>query len=236
MQSNKFDNQLQEKLNPRTIAPSPKSWDRLDAMLSVQEEKKPRKGFLWLYIAASFLVFFGLGIFLFNSDGNVKINTQIPVMVEAEKSKEAEKIKDAVEPTVINQIGIEKTQPVLVQNEINPSKGVNSIQKTTTISNKTNSVQEHDNNANPTYHLQPTTSNAFKYISPENLLAEVQNEKKTVSSENKINKKASVKIDANALLSTVEKELDDSYRETNLDKLNKNFNAIKTAIVNRNYE
>ena len=236
MQSNKFDNQLQEKLNARTIAPSPKSWDRLDAMLSVQEEKKPRKGFLWLYIAASFFVFFGIGIFLFNSDENVKINTQIPVMVEAEKSKEAEKIKDAVEPTVINQIGIEKTQPVLVQNEINPSKGVNSIQKTTTISNKTNSVQEHDNNANPAHNLQPTISNAYKYISPENLLAEVQNEKKTVSSENKINKKASVKIDANALLSTVEKELDDSYRETNLDKLNKNFNAIKTAIVNRNYE
>ncbi len=52
-----------------------------------------------MYIAASFLVFFGLGIFLFNSDGNVKINTQIPVLVEAEKSKEAEKIKDVVEPT-----------------------------------------------------------------------------------------------------------------------------------------
>ena len=236
MQSNKLEKQIQEKLNARTIAPTAKSWDRLDAMLSVQEEKKPRKGFLWLYIAASFFVFFGIGIFLFNSDENVKINTQIPVMVEAEKSKEAEKIKDVVEPTVINQIGIEKTQPVLVQNEINPSKGVNSIQKTTTISNKTNSVQEHDNNANPAHNLQPTISNAYKYISPENLLAEVQNEKKTVSSENKINKKASVKIDANALLSTVEKELDDSYRETNLDKLNKNFNAIKTAIVNRNYE
>ena len=236
MQSNKLEKQIQEKLNARTIAPSSKSWDRLDAMLSVQEEKKPRKGFLWLYIAASFFVFFGIGIFLFNSDENVKINTQIPVMVEAEKSKEAEKIKDVVEPTESDQIGIKKTQPVLVQNEINPSKGVNSIQKTTTISNKTNSVQEHDNNANPAHNLQPTISNAYKYISPENLLAEVQNEKKTVSSENKINKKASVKIDANALLSTVEKELDDSYRETNLDKLNKNFNAIKTAIVNRNYE
>ena len=236
MQSNKFDNQIREKLNARTIEPNAKSWDRLDAMLSVQEEKKPKKGMLWLYIAASFLVFFGLGIFLFNSDGNVEINTQIPVLVEAENTQDAEKIKDAVEPTVINQIGIKKTQPVLVQNEINPSKGVNSIQKTTTISNKTNSVQEHDNNANPAHNLQPTISNAYKYISPENLLAEVQNEKKTVSSENKINKKASVKIDANALLSTVEKELDDSYRETNLDKLNKNFNAIKTAIVNRNYE
>ena len=236
MQSNKFDNQLQEKLNARTIAPSPKSWDRLDAMLSVQEEKKPRKGFLWLYIAASFFVFFGIGIFLFNSDENVKINTQIPVMVEAEKSKEAEKIKDVVEPTESDQIGIKKTQPVLVQNEINPSKSVNSIKEKTTISNKSNSVQESDNKANPTYNLQPTTSSAYKYISPENLLAEVQNEKKNLSSESNVSKKPSVKIDANALLSKVEKELDESYRETTLDKLNKNFNAVKSAIVNRNYE
>ena len=60
MQSNKTDNQIREKLNAREIEPSAKSWDRLDAMLSVQEEKKPKKGFLWLYIAASFFVFFGL--------------------------------------------------------------------------------------------------------------------------------------------------------------------------------
>ena len=101
MQSNKFDNQLQEKLNARTIAPSPKSWDRLDAMLSVQEEKKPRKRFLWLYIAASFFVFFGIGIFLFNSDENVKINTQIPVLVVAEKAKDAEQTNESIETNKI---------------------------------------------------------------------------------------------------------------------------------------
>ena len=230
MQSNKFDNQIREKLNARTIEPNAKSWDRLDAMLSVQEEKKPRKGFLWLYIAASFFVFFGLGIFLFNSDKNIEINTQNPVLVAVDKTI------DSVEKSKAEEILIESQQPVVVQNEINLSKSVNSIKEKTTISNKSNSVQESDNNANPTYHLQPTTSSAYKYISPENLLAEVQNEKKNLSSESNVSKKPSVKIDANALLSTVEKELDDSYRETNLDKLNKNFNAIKTAIVNRNYE
>ena len=230
MQSNKFDNQIREKLNARTIAPSAKSWDRLDAMLSVQEEKKPRKGFLWLYVAASFFVFFGLGVFLFNSDENVEINTQNPVLVAVDKTI------DSVEKNKAEEILIESQQPVVVQNEINLSKSVNSIKEKTTIFNKSNSVQENDNKANPTYNLQPTTSSAYKYISPENLLAEVQNEKKNLSSESNVSKKRSVKIDANALLSKVEKELDESYRETTLDKLNKNFNAVKSAIVNRNYE
>ena len=230
MQSNKFDNQLQEKLNARTIAPTAKSWDRLDAMLSVQEEKKPRKGFLWLYVAASFFVFFGLGVFLFNSDKNIEINTQNPVLVAVDKTI------DSVEKNKAEEILIESQQPVVVQNEINLSKSVNSIKEKTTIFNKSNSVQENDNKANPTYNLQPTTSSAYKYISPENLLAEVQNEKKNLSSESNVSKKPSVKIDANALLSKVEKELDESYRETTLDKLNKNFNAVKSAIVNRNYE
>lgn len=230
MQSNKFDNQIREKLNARTIEPNAKSWDRLDAMLSVQEEKKPRKGFLWLYIAASFFVFFGLGVFLFNSDKNIEINTQNPVLVAVDKTI------DSVEKSKAEEILIESQQPVVVQNEINPSKSVNSIKEKTTIFNKSNSVQENDNKANPTYNLQPTTSSAYKYISPENLLAEVQNEKKNLSSESNVSKKPSVKIDANALLSKVEKELDESYRETTLDKLNKNFNAVKSAIVNRNYE
>lgn len=230
MQSNKFDNQIREKLNARTIQPNAKSWDRLDAMLSVQEEKKPRKGFLWLYVAASFFVFFGLGVFLFNSDENVEINTQNPVLVAVDKTI------DSVEKSKAEEILIESQQPVVVQNEINPSKSVNSIKEKTTIFNKSNSVQENDNKANPTYNLQPTTSSAYKYISPENLLAEVQNEKKNLSSESNVSKKPSVKIDANALLSKVEKELDESYRETTLDKLNKNFNAVKSAIVNRNYE
>ena len=230
MQSNKFDNQIREKLNARTIQPNAKSWDRLDAMLSVQEEKKPRKGFLWLYVAASFFVFFGLGVFLFNSDENVEINTQNPVLVAVDKTI------DSVEKNKAEEILIESQQPVVVQNEINLSKSVNSIKEKTTIFNKSNSVQESDNKANPTYNLQPTTSSAYKYISPENLLAEVQNDKKNLSSESNVSKKPSVKIDANALLSKVEKELDESYRETTLDKLNKNFNAVKSAIVNRNYE
>ena len=234
MQSNKIDNQIREKLNAREIEPSAKSWDRLDAMLSVQEEKKPKKGFLWLYIAASFIVFFGLGIFLFNSGETSENNNQVPILVGADKTI------DPIETNKIDKILIEpeqqQQQQVLVQNEKKAVKKDNSIKEALASSNKANNIQENDNKSNPSYNLQPTTANTYKYISPENLLAEVQNERKNLPSESKINKESSVKIDANALLSTVEKELDDSYRETTLDKLNKSFNAVKTAIVNRNYE
>ena len=45
-----------------------------------------------------------------------------------------------------------------------------------------------------------------------------------------------MKVDANSLLTNVEKELDQNYRETTLDKLNRKFQDAKSALANRNYE
>ena len=67
MEPNKIDNQIREKLNAREIQPSAQAWDRLDAMLTISEEKKPKKGYGWFFVAASTILFFGLGFFLFNS-------------------------------------------------------------------------------------------------------------------------------------------------------------------------
>lgn len=40
MKSDKLEQQFREKLQNRTIEPSDKAWDRLDAMLSVAEKRK----------------------------------------------------------------------------------------------------------------------------------------------------------------------------------------------------
>ena len=61
MEPNKIDNQIREKLNAREIQPSAQAWDRLDAMLTVSEEKKPKKGYGWFFVAASTILFFGFG-------------------------------------------------------------------------------------------------------------------------------------------------------------------------------
>lgn len=227
MESNKIDNQIREKLNAREIQPSAQAWDRLDAILVVSEEKKSKKGYGWFFVAASTLLFFGLGFFLFSSSEMQEINNSIPIVTTINE------VMDSTEANKINQISVEKEQSVLVQNEVNFSK----TQKNKK-SKETNELikPENDLEEKITPNSQLQTPNSYKYVSPENLLAEVETGEKVITSDKKIRPKAKMKVDANSLLTNVEKELDENHRETTLDKLNRKFKDAKSALANRNYE
>ncbi len=227
MEPNKIDNQIREKLNAREIQPSAQAWDRLDAMLTVSEEKKPKKGYGWFFVAASTILFFGLGFFLFNSNETTEINNSIPIVTTINEEI------DTIETNKINEISVENVKPVLVQNEINNSKQTRNIKSVETNKvTKSESVLEEKITPN----IQYSTPNTYKYVSPENLLAEVQTGEKIITSDKKISPKSKMKVDANSLLTNVEKELDENYRETTLDKLNRKFQDAKSALANRNYE
>ena len=227
MKPNKIDNQIREKLNAREIQPSAQAWDRLDAMLAVSEEKKSKKGYGWFFVAASTILFFGLGFFLFNSNETKEINNSNPIVTTIKEEM------DSTEAYKINKISVEKAQPVLVQNEVNYSK----TQKEKK-SKETNELikPENDLEEKITPNSQLPTPNSYKYVSPENLLAEVQTGEKVITSDKKISPKTKMKVDTNSLLTNVEKELDENHRETTLDKLNRKFKDAKSALANRNYE
>ena len=227
MEPNKIDNQIREKLNAREVQPSAQAWDRLDAMLAVSEEKKSKKGYGWFFVAASTILFFGLGFFLFNSNETKEINNSNPIVTTIKEEM------DSTEAYKINKISVEKAQPVLVQNEVNYSK----TQKEKK-SKETNELikPENDLEEKITPNSQLQTPNSYKYVSPENLLAEVQTGEKVITSDKKISPKPKMKVDANSLLTNVEKELDENHRETTLDKLNRKFKDAKSALANRNYE
>ena len=228
MEPNKIDNQIREKLNAREIQPPAQAWDRLDAMLTVSEEKKPKKGYGWFFVAASTILFFGLGFFLFNSNETKEINNSNPIVTTINEEI------DSVGTNKVNQISVENVKPVLVQNEVNYSKKeLRNIKpvKTEELIKEKNIFQE-----NPTPNTQHQSSNSYKYVSPENLLAEVQTGEKVITSDKKISPKAKMKVDANSLLTTVEKELDENHKETTFDKLNRKFKDAKSALANRNYE
>lgn len=228
MEPNRIDNQIREKLNAREIQPSAQAWDRLDAMLAVSEEKKSKKGYGWFFVAASTILFFGLGFSLFNSNETTEINNSTPIVTTINKEI------DTVETNKINRISIENVKPVLVQNEENISKKEKRNIKpiaTVELINEKNIIQE--NLAPITQHPSPST---YKYVSPENLLAEVQTGEKVISSDNKIISKPKMKVDANSLLTSVEKELDETHKETTLEKLTRKFQDAKSALANRNYE
>ena len=83
----------------------------------------------------------------------------------------------------------------------------------------------------------PTSSN--KYVSAEQLLAAVENKVETqqdVLIDRKVAPKNKTKVDANSLLTSVEGELNASFRESAFDRINRNYNVIKSALANRNYE
>ena len=226
MEPNKIDNQIREKLNAREIQPSAQAWDRLDAMLAVSEEKKSKKGYGWFFVAASTILFFGLGFFLFNSNETIEINNSTPIVTTINEEI------DSAETTKINQISVKEEQPVLVQNEMNFSK--TQTNKKSEEANKLTKEENltKDNSLSIIHHPSP---NSYKYVLPENLLAEVQTGEKVLKTE-KISPKVKMKVDANSLLTTVEKELDENYKETTFDKLNRKFKDAKSALANRNYE
>ena len=227
MEPNKIDNQIREKLNAREIQPSAQAWDRLDAMLAVSEEKKPKKGYGWFFVAASTILFFGLGFFLFNSNETTEINNSIPIVTTINEEI------DSAETTKINQISVKEEQPVLVQNEMNFSKTQTNKKSEETDKLTKEEDLTKDNSSSIIHHPSP---NSYKYVSPENLLAEVQTGEKVITSDKKISPKPKMKVDANSLLTNVEKELDENHRETTLDKLNRKFKDAKSALANRNYE
>ena len=119
MALNKIDNQIKDKLNAREIQPSAPAWDRLDAMLTVAEAKQPKRNYIWLYIAAAFLLFSGLGFFLLNSYETVAIENLTPVVTNEVTNK---KIEENQLPTEIKFNTIEET--VLVENNKLKNEGV----------------------------------------------------------------------------------------------------------------
>ena len=225
MALNKIDNQIKDKLNAREIQPSAPAWDRLDAMLTVAEAKQPKRNYTWLYIAATFLLFSGLGFFLLNSNETVAIENVIPV-VNNEITNE--KIEENQLPTEIKFNIIEET--VLVENNKLKNEGVK-INHENYVDSKNQVIA--DNLSPITHHPSP---NNYKYLSPEELLADLQGEVKKSSSESKTIVSPKITVDANSLLSSVEKELDENHRESTLNKLGRKFNDLKSALANRNYE
>ena len=87
MEPNKLETQIKEKLNSREIQPTEMAWDRLDAMLSVSEEKKTKRfpflTYKFIGIAASILVFLSVGLYYINQE-NTDIKVEESVVVKEE--------------------------------------------------------------------------------------------------------------------------------------------------------
>ena len=237
MELNKLEKQIKEQLNSREIQPSEMAWDKLDSLLNAVE--KPKTKFPWMYIAASFVGFLLIGTVFFTVfDADIIDKNQPAVVLEQKTDSRINEEDDLTNEEVVSNI---------VQNQtVYPSKVVAAAVNTRSkqLSNKENTVsiitQSKENNGvlNSLENLNSPVVNKSRYISAEKLLAEVSNSKSesNISYKTIDRTKNGIAVNANSLLSNAETELNQSFRETALEKLNKNYNAIKTVLVNRNYQ
>ena len=250
MEPNKLETQIKEKLSSREIQPTEMAWDRLDAMLSVSEEKKTKRfPFLtskFIGIAASVLVFLSVGLYFINQE-NTDSDVQESVVVKEEiKTNTSEENNNEVKE--INSIPVQSEEQVAVTKNNQPqtinkqsSKSFNqnnqNNQKTTVnpIIN-TNKEIEYLGNGDVAQKDLPRIETRKEIVvsKPNNvnvddLLASVENESKNT-------KKPSVKVNANTLLSQVDGELEQSFRQKAINRISRNYQEVKLALANRNQE
>ena len=238
MEPNNFEKDFRDKLNQRKIEPSDKAWDRLDAMLSIGEEKKPKKNRKWLYVAASIIWFLLVGTFFFNQKKNV---TEIPqnTVVVKENIK-----KDSIEKPNLTIIDSSKTEVAISEqtsgsNKISEEKSISNASKQK--SNKTNKYESKqiaessiiikNNQEKQSINTKTTIAETPKNETADQLLESAE---KTVVAENSAKPKSKIKINANDLLNQVDGELELSFREKVITKVNKNYQTVKVALSNRN--
>ena len=219
MEPNKLENHFRKQFSEREIKPSEASWERLEMILSIQE--KPKKKFSWLFMAASMIGFVFIGtIFITRNDNQIKSNNSVAIddlVVQSKKSK----IKSS-NNLVINIV----------------KKSNSKIKKDRDLSRVTASVK---NNINQIAEVSISNQKSEQKIvisqtNQENLAAIVPSLENDLSKMSDINQKSRVHVDAGNLLSQVDGELELSFREKVIGKINKNYQTIKVALANRNQQ
>jgi hypothetical protein len=246
MEQNKLEKQIKEKLNSREIQPSAQAWDRLDAMLSVAEDKKPKRSFKWFYIAASIIgfVFFGILFYnqnqentIINNSNQVIVNTEIEPVLEPSTKTEINNQSSTEQSIIKKRTEILGSKPSngIVKNESQIAK--NDVKKATQKQqNREQKIQEFVKINEPkqeiiaeviqqkTIEKSTIDNNALQTTLAENNKTEI-----------KVQNKSKLKIDASTLLSQVDGEIEDlSFRQKAIKTISKNFKSAKEAVVLRN--
>jgi len=227
MEPNKMEEDFRKKLNAREIQPSEAAWDRLDAMLSVAENKKPKRNNTFLFIAAGLALFFAVGLFLLQQE---KVSPEIRL------TNPTVGTSDEKQPVLENQ-GTSEAINTVTDQVLSEGKQSEAIAENQTVA-KTKRNRKSDVKTTADFQQQPVKEE-IALVTPKN---EPEIQKSAVNAEmmlaitDKPKEKQQVKVNANSLLSSVEGELNQEFRETTLQRLSRNFKTVKTAVANRNYE
>jgi hypothetical protein len=252
MEPNKLEQNIKKKLDARSITPTPMAWDRLDAMLSVAEKKETKKKplVMWLSMAACFIALLFAGIFFLNKEsGNVKNEIENGSTVVAAPEKEVKNNKTSADEKIIS----ETVAPVAEAPIAVTTKGVRKKEYYKPVHGQptpgfetTEPLKDEVAVNTPEPVQQPAEVRLSKIkVDAGALLASVDTPSQNNIAQNNTSQKSAVAVapgpakktidvNANTLLTSVEGELDQSFRGKVLHSIQKNYTVVKTAVATRN--
>ncbi|WP_179319111.1 hypothetical protein [Winogradskyella helgolandensis] len=256
----KFEENIKEKLEQRTLSPSSESWSKLSERLDAEENKSKKPIFWWLSIAAGLLIMIAISTQFFSANESETVLPQVvkeDVINEQLNNKQLEPIqKEAIE--IVNEDdsieAIIETLPTVKDSKVKDHKKV--IQKKaepkTQLANQSQPVEEPVNlNQQEQLHneahrlledakLKIAVAEAVETINSDEIAVsdkEIDSLLKLASKElfkDNLKNETLIAVDANALLMSVEDEMGQSFRSRVFEALKESYKTVKTAVADRN--
>jgi len=252
METDKFERHIKDQLNDRKINPSEHAWAKISSELNTTTKKKPV--FVWIGVAASVVVLVGLATFIFNTNTELK---ELPLEVVEQNNDIPEKEREVIKPVPFQ----EKMQEVIVDADrvkgkykeaatvaVNTQKSISMKEKVAVkdeievaVVEKVPTKETPDKTKFSDAIINSKISeivarvddlerfNALTDAEVDSLLRRAQDE---ILRDKIFNTDKSV--DAMALLTEVEDELDQSFRDQIFSSLKAGFLKVRTAVADRN--
>lgn len=253
----KFEEHLKEKLEKRTIQPSPEAWDTLENHLDQQGKKLHHSTFWWLGIAASIVGIALVTALIFDGsesktieptvvdvDNNETLNTNAVVSEDVEVSEQ--KSVDDSKPEIKLSNEKETIPKATRSSEIISINEKLALKGTVASNDEKEQVQTQKGLETPINSSEFEKAKLNDVIAEINRLndenhgvteAEIDSLLKRAEREiltNRIYNENTKTVDANALLQDVEADLEQSFRTRVFEALKNSYVTVKTAVAERN--
>jgi len=259
----KFEENIKDKLEKRTLSPSSQSWSKLNKRLETDEKQSKNSMFWWLSIAAGLLIMIAVSVQFFNADESESVMPQIVKEKDLEEqlNNKNQKIDDKKSiDLVIHEDRVEenrenkeedfpiRNEPQIIKDKkVHVNKSDKPIKLAELKDLKENEkLQKLDKEIK---NLPDVIDDALIKEALDVAMQELKNERSGISDreidsllklaskelfKEKLNLESTKTVDANMLLQSVEDEMGQSYRGKVFEALKESYKTVKTAVVNRN--
>lgn len=247
MEPNKLEKHIKKQFHEREIEPSKEAWQSLSEQLANNTPQTKKTAAFWYGIAASVIGLLMISVFFLNSKGQVKTPIKVVNVEKKSPINEVEKVSEL--NTVNSQSTLESKEEreILVKKDIlkeeeffekpNQIIIVEDLQRVeqplnnsvVVVAREDLIIEEKINEVlatvisleNEVYQISDTEVDSLLRLAQEEILNEEIFEKNG-------------RVDAMALLTEVEDELDQSFREKIFTKLKEGLFKARTAVADRN--